>query len=62
MASYSFLKKLEVLPSAFDMKMLKDATEWALAALNIALVPLRGHASVVVGGSYAKGTLVTSQV
>src|SRR3989344_4399778 len=60
MISYSFLQKINVLPSASEMKSLNDATEWIIAALNIALVPLRKHASVVVGGSYAKGTLVAS--
>ena len=42
------------------MKSLDSATEWVIAALNIALVPLRKKASIVVGGSYAKGTLVAS--
>ncbi len=60
MTSYSFLQKINVLPLASEMKSLDRATEWVIAALNIALVPLRKHASVVVGGSYAKGTLVTS--
>ena len=42
--------------------MLKDASEWVLAALNIALVLLRKHTDVVIGGSYAKRTLVTSPI
>lgn len=61
MASYTFLKSIDVLPSAAELKMLADATEWMRAALNIALVPLRRHAEIVVGGSYAKGTLSKSE-
>ncbi len=62
MISYSLLQKLNVLPSASEIKLLDSATEWIIAVLNIALVPLRKHASVVVGGSYAKGTLVASSM
>ena len=60
MISYSFLQRLNVLPFASEIKSLDHATEWVIAALNISLVPLRKHASIVVGGSYAKGTLVAS--
>lgn len=60
MVSYAFLKKIEVLPNPVELKGLKQATEWVVAALNVALVPLRQHAEISVGGSYAKGTLVAS--
>jgi tRNA nucleotidyltransferase (CCA-adding enzyme) len=62
MATHAFLDDLDILPSATEMKTLADATEWMSAALNIALVPLRRAAEVVVGGSYAKGTLVKSEM
>lgn len=61
MTTYRFLHDLDVMPSLPELKTLAAATEWMIAALNIALVPLRRHAEVVVGGSYAKGTLVKSE-
>ncbi len=61
MGPYHFLQTLEVLPSPEEKRALERATEWMVAALNVALVPLRRHAEIVVGGSYAKGTLVKSK-
>ena len=60
MVSYRFLKELEVAPSKPELKTLAQASEWIVAALKIALVGLHQRADVLVGGSYAKGTLVTS--
>src|SRR3989344_1697146 len=61
MVTYRLLQTIEVLPSITEQKILQQATEWMIAALHIALVPLRRHADVFVGGSYAKKTLVKSE-
>src|SRR3989338_11717583 len=60
MVTTAFLKTLDILPSVEERKLLEQASEWIVAALRIALLNHQIQAEVVLGGSYAKGTLIRS--
>lgn len=60
MVKSSFLKKLDFIPSPEEQKALREASEWIMTALKLAIARFDQKASAFVGGSYAKGTLIKS--
>jgi tRNA nucleotidyltransferase (CCA-adding enzyme) len=56
------LAELDIAPSGEDMKDLKEGTEKVVGALKEELKKVRQAKEVVVGGSFAKGTLAKSEV
>ncbi len=58
MKSYRFLATLDVLPSCEDTALLRRSAKLFIGLLRTALIRHNLKANVVVGGSFAKGTLI----